>query len=173
MNVTVTEPATGGFITVYPNGSTEPTASNLNFSAGQNIPNLAAVKVGGNGRIALANNSAGSVHLIADVAGYFLGSPEDLDEVWPSGWIFDDCGTDWDELLLVASPGIVYSPQPPTVFWEGETYYDLLPGAAGEIVVTVSAEKGYVVAISSDATDWAANGDGSYTGTIHFDVGSC
>lgn len=173
MNVTVTEPITGGFITVYPNGTTEPTASNLNFSAGQNIPNLAAVKVGGNGRIALANNSAGTVHLIADIAGYFLGSPENLDEVWPSGWIFDDCGTDWDELLLVASPGIAYSPQPPTIFWEGETYYDLLPGTAGEVVVTVSAEPGYVVAISSDATDWVANGDGSYTGTILFDVGSC
>ena len=172
-NVTVTAPAASGFITVYPYGSSEPTASNLNFTAGQTIPNLAAVKVGGNGRISLTNNSPGNVDLIADIAGYFLGSPDELDEVWPTGWIFDDCGTDYDELLLVASPGIVYSPQPPTIFWEGETYYDFVPGAAGEIVVTVSPEPGYVVVISKEATDWVPNGDGSYIGTIEFTTGSC
>ena len=72
VNVTVTEPATGGFVTVYPFGSSQPTASNLNFTGGQNIPNLVSVKVGTDGKINLRNNSAGNVHLIADVAGYFL-----------------------------------------------------------------------------------------------------
>ena len=173
VNVTATAPAAAGFITVFPSGAYQPTASNLNFIAGQSIPNLVAVKVGGNGRIILTNNSAGTVHMIADIAGYFLGSPDELDEVWPTGWIFDDCGTDYDELLLVASPGIVYSPQPPTIFWEGETYYEFVPGAAGEIVVTVSPEPGYVVVISKEATDWVPNGDGSYIGTIEFTTGSC
>src|SRR5690606_25347554 len=36
------------------------------------IPNLVVAKVGANGKIALSNNSGGSVHLIADVAGYHL-----------------------------------------------------------------------------------------------------
>ena len=49
-------------------------ASNLNFTAEQTIPNLVAVKVGGNGKVALDNNSPGPVHLIADIAGYYLGS---------------------------------------------------------------------------------------------------
>lgn len=72
MNVTVTSPTAGGFITAYPSGAEPPEASNLNFSPGQTVPNLTAVKVGGGGRVTLTNNSAGSVHLIADVAGYHL-----------------------------------------------------------------------------------------------------
>jgi hypothetical protein len=72
-NVTVTEPSAGGFITVYPSGTAQPTASNLNFTAGESIPNLTTVKVGANGRIVPTNNSTGTVHLIADVAGYYLG----------------------------------------------------------------------------------------------------
>ena len=47
----------GGFITVYPSGAGQPTASNLNFS-GQTIPNLVTVKVGVDGKINLTNNSA-------------------------------------------------------------------------------------------------------------------
>ena len=74
-NVTVTGPSAAGFVTVYPSGTVMPTASNLNFTAGLSIPNLVTVKVGANGNIALTNNSAGTVHLIADVAGYYLGDP--------------------------------------------------------------------------------------------------
>ena len=44
VNVTVTGPSAGGFITVYPSGTSQPTASNLNFSAGETIPNLVTVK---------------------------------------------------------------------------------------------------------------------------------
>ena len=75
MNVTVTEPTSSGFVTVYPAGSTQPTASNLNFTAGQSTPNLVTVKVGDGGKVTLTNNSGGTVHLIADVAGYHLSGP--------------------------------------------------------------------------------------------------
>lgn len=78
MNVTAVSPATGGFVTAYPSGGAQPTASNLNFGAGQTIPNLVTVKIGAGGKVALANNSGGTVHLIADVAGYYLdGMPVD------------------------------------------------------------------------------------------------
>ena len=77
VNSTVTAPAATGFITVYPSGTGQPTASNLNFSTGQTIPNLVAVKVGANGKVNLANNSSGPAHLIADVAGYFVGDGDD------------------------------------------------------------------------------------------------
>ena len=49
-----------------------PTASNLNFVAGQTIPNLVVVPVGADGSIRLFNGSGGAVDLIADVAGYYL-----------------------------------------------------------------------------------------------------
>jgi subtilisin family serine protease len=76
LNVTVTQPAAAGNITAYPTGAAKPSASNLNFVAGQTIPNLVTVRLGSGGRVTLANNSGGSSHLIADVAGYYVsGTP--------------------------------------------------------------------------------------------------
>ena len=51
LNVTVTRPTAAGFITVYPAGSGLPDASNLNFSAGQTMPNLVVVPVGADGMV--------------------------------------------------------------------------------------------------------------------------
>ncbi len=75
LNVTVNAPAQPGNITVYPDATTMPLASNLNFVPGQTIPNLVVAKIGANGNIALTNNSPGTVQLIADVAGYYLDAP--------------------------------------------------------------------------------------------------
>ena len=72
VNVTVTQPTKGGFVTVYPSGAGLPTVSNLNFGAGQTVPNLVVVKVGAGGKIAFYNGSSGTVQLVADVAGYYL-----------------------------------------------------------------------------------------------------
>jgi hypothetical protein len=69
LNVTVTGPSARSYITVWPDGQPRPTASNLNFVAGQTVPNLVVAKIGAGGRVALFNES-GSVHVIVDVAGY-------------------------------------------------------------------------------------------------------
>jgi len=58
------------WITAWPTGTTLPNASNLNLVSGQVIPNLVVAKVGAGGRVSL-RNQAGSVHLLADVAGYY------------------------------------------------------------------------------------------------------
>jgi subtilase family serine protease len=73
MNVTVTQPTQPGNITVFPGGGAEPGTSNLNFLAGQSIPNLVISPVGADGTVALKNNSSGTVELIADTSGYYLG----------------------------------------------------------------------------------------------------
>ena len=70
LNVTATSPSASSHVTVWPAGEPQPTASNLNFVAGQTVPNLVVVKVGADGKVALYNN-AGDVHLIADVVGYY------------------------------------------------------------------------------------------------------
>src|SRR5262249_18742716 len=49
MNVTVTNPSQIGWLTLYPGDANLPTASNLNFVAGQTVPNLVAVKLGASG----------------------------------------------------------------------------------------------------------------------------
>lgn len=58
------------YVTVYPSGATRPTASNLNVAAGQTVANLVIAAVSSAGRITLYN-SAGSVHLVADVSGWY------------------------------------------------------------------------------------------------------
>ncbi|MGZ4805752.1 MAG: hypothetical protein ACXV5U_05155, partial [Ilumatobacteraceae bacterium] len=69
LNVTVTEAAGFGFVTVYPCGPTIPTASNINYAAGSTVANLVIAKVGPGGDVCLYNNEA--THLIVDVNGYF------------------------------------------------------------------------------------------------------
>src|SRR5450631_288277 len=74
LNVTVTAPTRAGFITVYGDGTTRPATSNLNFVAGQSVPNLVIAQVGAGGNVALYNGSAGTVHLVADVSGWFTNT---------------------------------------------------------------------------------------------------
>ena len=69
LNVTVTNPTAASFLTVWPQGAKRPTASNLNFVAGQTVPNLVVAKVGSSGRVALYNLS-GRVDVVVDVAGF-------------------------------------------------------------------------------------------------------
>jgi hypothetical protein len=84
MNVTVTEPTSAGFITVWPTGSPMPTASNLNFVPDQTVPNLVISKLGDGGKLSMFN-SGGSTQLIADVLGYFqAGSGARLTSMTPA-----------------------------------------------------------------------------------------
>jgi starvation-inducible outer membrane lipoprotein len=71
VNVTVTSPGAAGDINAYPAGAAAPRSSTLNFAKGQTVANLAVVPVGSGGRIALTNESNGTVELIADLSGYF------------------------------------------------------------------------------------------------------
>ncbi|HJV09215.1 MAG TPA: hypothetical protein VJ653_06020, partial [Acidimicrobiales bacterium] len=70
LNVTVTQPTATSFLTAWPAGADKPWAANLNYVAGQTVPNLVVVKVGAGGKISLYND-AGSTHVVADVTGWF------------------------------------------------------------------------------------------------------
>ena len=75
LNVTVAGATWEGFVTAYPTGQPRPTASSLNFAAGQVVPNLVTVKIGTAGKVTLFNGQFApdkTVHIIADVAGYYL-----------------------------------------------------------------------------------------------------
>jgi hypothetical protein len=71
LNVTVTGPASAGWLAAWPAGETLPLVSNLNYAAGQTVPNLVVVKVGAGGKVNLYS-SGGPVDVIADVAGWFV-----------------------------------------------------------------------------------------------------
>jgi hypothetical protein len=70
VNATVTDGTSASYLTMWPAGSARPTASDLNWVAGQTVPNLTVVGLGQGGQIA-AYNRAGSVDLVIDVVGYF------------------------------------------------------------------------------------------------------
>jgi hypothetical protein len=82
MNVTVTQPTAGGYLTVYPHGAALPLSSNLNFSAGQTVPNLVTTMVT-DGKVNFHNGSAGTVHVVADVEGYYADSGYGFKPVTP------------------------------------------------------------------------------------------
>jgi hypothetical protein len=69
LNVTIAEPDASGFATVYPGGAPQPNTSNLNYRAGQAIPNAVIVGLGPTG--ALNVFTSASTHLLVDVVGYF------------------------------------------------------------------------------------------------------
>jgi hypothetical protein len=73
LNVTVTGSTAPSYLTAWPTGVAQPVASNLNFSAGQTVANRVVVQVGSNGTPGWVSfyNAAGSVHVIADVGGWF------------------------------------------------------------------------------------------------------
>lgn len=69
LNVTVTEPVGDGYATVFPCGSPRPTASNLNYTDGQTVPNAVVARLGVAGRVCVYSQRA--THLVVDVNGYF------------------------------------------------------------------------------------------------------
>ncbi|HYA00336.1 MAG TPA: CHAP domain-containing protein [Candidatus Binatia bacterium] len=73
LNVTVTDPTQASYLSVYPAGEPTPVISNLNFTSGETVPNLAVVEVGANGQVELYN-SAGTVQVVVDLEGYFEAS---------------------------------------------------------------------------------------------------
>lgn len=70
MNVTVTEPAADGFLTVYPCSAERPVASNLNFTTGQTVPNLVTVSLGTPEVVCLYANV--TTQVVADLSGWFV-----------------------------------------------------------------------------------------------------
>ncbi|UKA64019.1 S8 family serine peptidase [Arthrobacter sp. FW306-04-A] len=74
MNITVANTASNGFITAYAGGTPQPGTSNVNYGPGQIVANFAITPVGADGTISFTNNSSGTVQLIADTSGYYLGS---------------------------------------------------------------------------------------------------
>ena len=69
LNVTAVGPNSGGFITVFPCGVTQPNASNVNYVAGDVIANAVIAKVGTDGKVCFF--SSAQTDLLVDVSGYY------------------------------------------------------------------------------------------------------
>ena len=70
LNITVTQPTAGSYLTVWPSGKARPLAASLNMVAGQTVPNMVFATVGENGKISIFNYQ-GTTHVVADMLGWF------------------------------------------------------------------------------------------------------
>jgi predicted outer membrane repeat protein len=70
-NVTVTDTTAPSFLTVWPEGTARPNASDLNWVLGVTVPNLVVVELGSDGGVD-AYNSAGSTDVLMDAEGYYI-----------------------------------------------------------------------------------------------------
>jgi hypothetical protein len=159
LNVTATQPSAPGWLTLFPTGDALPLASNLNFAAGQTVPNLVVVKVGhggaNEGKVSIANTAlpsgapaAGIVHVIADVVGYYQTGADPgsaLTAIAPQR-ILD----------TRASPGMPVGPNA-TITVDPTTATGLPPagsyaGVVVNVTVTQPAQAGWLTVYSSDTS---------------------
>jgi uncharacterized delta-60 repeat protein len=74
INLTATSGTGSGNLRAYPSDApTVPAVSNLNYIVNRTVANLAIVKVGPDGTIKIRNTNS-TVHVLADVSGYFTTS---------------------------------------------------------------------------------------------------
>ncbi len=69
LNVTATQPTQESFLTVYPAGALRPGTSNLNFVAGETVPNMVVAELSDTGRIDIYNH-VGTTDVVVDVVGW-------------------------------------------------------------------------------------------------------
>ncbi len=77
VNVTVVSPTQQGYLRVFGKGANEGDSSLVNFQAGQNVPNMAIVRPGTDGKIVIRLISEGDIgtsHVLIDVFGWFSTS---------------------------------------------------------------------------------------------------
>jgi hypothetical protein len=68
LNVTAVQGQNDGYLTVWPCGSPQPVASNVNYRAGQIVPNAVLTKLGAGGTVCIYTHAA--IHVVVDVNGY-------------------------------------------------------------------------------------------------------
>jgi hypothetical protein len=72
-NLTATGSTGGGYLTVYA-GSTAPTTSDVNFSAGTTNANMVISGLNSSGQVNIANGGGQSVNALLDVSGWFTAA---------------------------------------------------------------------------------------------------
>jgi hypothetical protein len=74
LDVTASTPTAAGYLTVYPQGGTNPGTSNVNFTANETVANLVTVPLSTAGGITIAEGFTGQANVDVDVEGYYSAS---------------------------------------------------------------------------------------------------
>lgn len=84
VNLTATQAASPGYVSAFPDGSAAPDASVINYTPGVDVANMVTATLGDGGRLRLLSGD-GTVHLLADVAGYLLPGGSTVGQPGPQG----------------------------------------------------------------------------------------
>jgi hypothetical protein len=80
INFTVVTPGSGGYMTAFPFGATQPLAATVNYTAGDIRGNLSIVRLDqGPAANELSVYSFAQTHVVADIVGYFTQAETELD----------------------------------------------------------------------------------------------
>jgi hypothetical protein len=152
LNLTAVKPVAPGFLTLWPaasDGSCDPAArpatSNVNYGAGDIVPNRAMVRVGGMGRVCVF--SLATTDVVADLGGWFSpGSGDPVSAATPS------------RLLDTRLAGGMVAAGSTVALTVAGGDLPLAPPSAAGVLVTVTAVGGLAPGF---VTVWPAAADGS------------
>ena len=71
LNVSVTDAASVGSVTLFPSGIQTPGTQTVSFSPGKIRSSSTVIKIGAGGAVSAYNGSAGPAHVILDISGVF------------------------------------------------------------------------------------------------------
>jgi hypothetical protein len=71
VNVTVTNTQAPGYLTAWPQGTSQPNTSVLNWLAGQTVADLATIPISSANGLSFYNGSPGAMDLVVDLEGYY------------------------------------------------------------------------------------------------------
>ena len=74
LNLTAVSATATGYLIAYPDGTSRPNASSLNYMAGPAVANMSIMPVGTDGAIEIYNGGTQSVNLLVDRGGVFGGT---------------------------------------------------------------------------------------------------
>lgn len=150
VNVTVTRPASAGFVTVWPCGMARPEASNVNFVAGQTIPNAVIAPLGEDG--ALCVYSSTPTDVLVDVTGWFAPDAG-FTPLTPRRFVDTRAG----------SPLVAEVEFPMAIAGRAG-----VPGAASTVAVNVTITR---PSAAGFVTVWACGAPRPATSTVNFEAG--
>lgn len=161
LNVTVTQPAQAGHVTVYPCDEPKPLASNLNFAAGQTVPNMVVSPLSlTDGSVCVYSNVKS--HIVVDVNGFFSDWAEYV-PFTPERWADTRPGKSALGRLTVTTAANYPTPQ--------GKYYEIQIADPGEVdavslnvTATQPAASGYVTVFGCES-GWTGSG-------VHTDHGA-
>ncbi|WP_030244582.1 PKD domain-containing protein [Streptomyces sp. NRRL S-350] len=156
LNLTATNPQDAGHLVAYPTGQATPTASNVNFTAGQTVANAVIVPVGPDGKITVRNGSWAPTDVVIDVVGYY--TPDSRSALVPSRVPFRIVDSRKD------SWGRPAGPLPARSFFalrlESDTTAPRVDGWVLNTTVTDTTGPGFL-SVAPDPNFWSAYQDGT------------